>query len=540
MMYECDKDLRSIQEVRNKVTLARRAQKEYGGFSQERVDVVVAAMSAAAQRHAAVLARMAKEETGFGRWQDKEIKNLFASRTVHEAMKGMKTVGVLNGDQRNRIMEIAVPVGVIAALIPSTNPTSTTIFKALIALKAGNALVFSPHPAAVGCINETVHILNDAAVRAGAPEGLLNCLSIPTLDGTNALMAHKHVSLILATGGEPMVRAAYSSGTPAIGVGPGNGPAFIERSADIAQAVRHILQSKTFDNGVICAAEQAIVVERDIRDAVIAEMRRQDFHFLSDDESAQLGKFLLRPNMSMNPAIVGKDAQELAVLAGLSVPASAKILVSHQDSVSYDNPYSREKLTTVLAFYTEPDWERGCLRCLELLANEGRGHTMTIHSRNEEIIREFALKKNVSRLLVNTPAALGGIGASTDLFPSLTLGCGAVGGGSTSDNVGPMNLINIRRAARGVRETSMAPAASPADGKAPETASGCIDIEDLIRAARGVREASTAPAASPAGGKAPETASGCIDIEDLIRAPGASSGGRTGIDELVRMVMQGV
>lgn len=505
MMYECDKDLRSIQEVRNKVALAKRAQIEFREFSQDRVDAVVAAMCLAAEQSAVPLAKMAKEETGYGRWQDKVIKNTFASRMVHDAIKNMKTVGILREDRESRIVDIAVPMGVIAALIPSTNPTSTVIFKALIGLKAGNALVFSPHPTAVKCISETVRILNEAAVRAGAPEGLLNCLTIPTMGGTNALMTHRDISLILATGGEPMVRAAYSSGTPAIGVGPGNGPAFIERSADIPQAVRHILESKTFDNGVICASEQAIVVEQKILESVIAEMQRQGFYFLCEEASERLGKFLLRPNMTMNPAVVGKDAQELAILADLAVPADAKVLVSYQCGVSHENPYSREKLTTVLAFYTEPDWERACLRCLELLGNEGKGHTMTIHSRNEAVIREFALKKNVSRLLVNTPAALGGIGASTNLFPALTLGCGAAGGSSTSDNIGPMNLINIRRAAYGVRE-----------------------MADLAGAAPNAASVSASCASS-----------NLIDVEDLLRASCASSG-RTEVEELVRLVMKGV
>jgi len=481
MTYEFDKDLRSIQEVRNKVAQAKRAQKEFGGFSQERVDAVVEAMCVAAERNAVALAQMAKEETGYGRWQDKVVKNTFAAKMVFAAIKDMKTVGVLREDPVAKIIDIAVPVGVIAALIPSTNPTSTVIFKALVGLKAGNALVFSPHPTAVKCISETVRILNEAAVRAGAPEGILGCLTIPTMGGTNALMTHKDVSLILATGGEPMVRAAYSSGTPAIGVGPGNGPAFIERSADIPKAVRQILESKTFDNGVICASEQSVVVEQEAREAIIAEMQRQGFYFLCEEASEKLGRFLLRSNLTMNPAIVGKDAQELATLAGLTVPADAKVLVSHQNSVGHDNPYSREKLTTVLAFYTEPDWERACLRCLELLGNEGKGHTMTIHSRNEAVIREFALKKNVSRLLINTPAALGGIGASTALFPSLTLGCGAVGGSSTSDNVGPMNLLNIRRAAYGIREAADlgvdVPAAAP-------SSDGLIDIEDILRSSR--------------------------------------------------------
>lgn len=480
-MNEFDKDLRSIQEVRDKIAAAKRAQEQFQTYSQEKIDGIVSAMCSAALDNAVPLAKMAKEETGYGKWEDKVIKNTFASRMVYESIKDMKTVGVLREDKEKKIVEIGVPVGVIAALIPSTNPTSTVIFKALIALKAGNAIVFSPHPTAVSCITETVRILHEAAVRAGAPEGILSCLTIPTMQGTSELMKHKDTKLILATGGEPMVHAAYSSGTPAIGVGPGNGPAFIERSADIPTAVRQILQSKTFDNGVICASEQSIVVEQDMRDTVVAEMKRQGFYFLSAEESDKLGHFLLRENKTMNPVIVGKSAQELAALAGLTIPADAQALVSFQDTVSHTNPYSREKLTTVLAFYTEPNWERACQRCLELLGNEGKGHTMTIHSRNEAIIREFALKKNVSRLLINTPAALGGIGATTNLAPALTLGCGAVGGSSTSDNVTPFNLINIRRAAYGVRELSDIagqPAASPASVAASDHG---MDIEALVR-----------------------------------------------------------
>lgn len=281
-----------------------------------------------------------------------------------------------------------------------------------------------------------------------------------------------------------MVRAAYSSGTPAIGVGPGNGPAFIERSANVKLAVSQIMQSKTFDNGVICASEQSVVVEADMRDCVVEEMKRQGFYFMTEEQSDKLGRFLLRSNMTMNPAIVGKSAQELAKLSGIEIPASAKVLVSFQDTVSKSNPYSREKLTTVLAFYTEPTWERACKRCIEILNNEGKGHTMTIHSQNEDIIREFALKKNVSRLLVNTPGTLGGIGASTNLTPALTLGCGAVGGSSTSDNVGPLNLINIRRVAYGVRTLEEIKSGIPCVEHTSCAAECCHaddDVEALVR-----------------------------------------------------------
>lgn len=485
-MYEYDKDLRSIQEVRNKVVLAKQAQAVYQEFSQEQMDQVTKAMCDAAMANAEMLAKMAKEETGYGKWEDKVIKNIFASKNVYEAMKDVKAVGLLKDDKERKIMEVGVPVGVIAGLIPSTNPTSTVIFKALIALKSGNAIVFSPHPAAVKCISETVRILQNAAVAAGAPEHMIESISVPTPSGTDALMKHKDISLILATGGEPMVRAAYSSGTPAIGVGPGNGPAFIERSADVEKAVRMIMDSKTFDNGVICASEQSVVVEADMKDRVVEAMKKVGFYFMTEEQSEKLGRFLLRPNMTMNPAIVGKSAQELAKLSGIEIPADAKVLVSFQDTVSKTNPYSREKLTTVLAFYTEAGWESACKRCLEILNNEGKGHTMTIHSQNEDIIREFALKKNVSRLLVNTPGTLGGIGASTNLTPALTLGCGAVGGSSTSDNVGPLNLINIRRVAYGVRSLDEIKSAIPnlpcAKTEASATQTGLDnDIEALIR-----------------------------------------------------------
>lgn len=447
-----DKDLKSIQEARHVIAAAHKAQDIYKSFSQGQVDAVIDKMTIAVEKEAEKLAKLAKEETGYGRWQDKVIKNQFASKVVYEKIKDLKTVGIIKEDTVNKVVEVAVPVGVIAGLIPSTNPTSTTIYKALIALKAGNGIVFSPHPSARNCIMETVSILSKAAIEAGAPEGIIGCLTIPSLEGTNTLMRHKDIALILATGGEAMVKAAYSSGTPAIGVGPGNGPAFIEKTADIKMAVKRIIDSKTFDNGVICASEQSVVVECISKEQVVSEFKKQGGHFLTPSESEKLGKYLLRANGAINPQIVGKSAGELAVIVGITIPSGVKVLLSEQSTVSKDNPYSREKLAPILAFYTEEDWERACERCIELLKNEGQGHTLIIHSSNDEIIREFALKKPVSRLLVNTPGALGGIGGTTNLFPALTLGCGAVGGSSTSDNVGPLNLLNIKRLAYGVKE----------------------------------------------------------------------------------------
>ncbi len=464
---ELDRDLYSIQEARNLVAKAKAAQKEYAEFDQARIDGVVRAVAEACAREAERLAKMACEETGFGVWQDKVLKNLLGSTMTYEAIRDMKTVGVLREDKEKKITEIGVPMGVVAALIPSTNPTSTVMYKSLICLKSGNAIIISPHPGAKNSIIETFRVVEKAARSAGVPEGVVQCVMTPTPEGTSALLKHPNIGIILATGGEAMVKAAYSSGNPALGVGPGNGPSFIERSADIPSAVRRIFDSKTFDNGTICASEQSIVVERCIADKVRDEVKRQGGYFLSEEESKKVGAYLMRANGTMNPKIVGRSAKTIADMAGVSVPEGTRVLVSPQTTVGKDNPYSREKLCPVLAFYVEEDWERACARCMEILFNEGRGHTMTIHSQNEKVIREFALKKPVSRLLVNTAGALGGVGALTGLAPALTLGCGAVGGSATSDNVGPMNLINIRRVAYGLKELSDLRGSSPTPAPTP-------------------------------------------------------------------------
>lgn len=448
-----DKDLQSIQETRDLIKKAKSAQKEYQGWSQTQVDKLVKAIADACIANAEPLAKMAEEETGFGLWQDKVIKNLLGSKYVHDAIKDMKTVGIINDWRKEKgIIEIAVPLGVVAALIPSTNPTSTAMYKTLISLKAGNAIVISPHPNARRCILETVRIMRIAAKEAGAPEGLIGCIENATIQATDTLMKHPDTGIILATGGSAMVKAAYSSGNPALGVGPGNGPAFIERTADIKMAVKHIMDSKTFDNGTICASEQSIVTEQCIKEEVMAEIKRQGGYFLDKAQSEKLEKVIMRSNNTMNPAIVGKSVQTIARMAGIQVPEGTRVIVSEQTLVGPKYPYSREKLCPILAFFVEQDWESACEKCIAILENEGEGHTMTIHSENEDIICEFALKKPVSRLLVNTAGALGGVGATTNLAPALTLGCGSVGGSATSDNVGPQNLFNIRRVAFGARE----------------------------------------------------------------------------------------
>lgn len=434
------------------VAAAAQAQEAYALLDQASVDKVASAVAAACAGQAERLARLANEETGFGRWEDKVLKNLFASREVWNHIKDMKTVGIVSDDPIKRVFEVGVPVGLVTGLIPSTNPTSTTMFKALIALKAGCAVIFSPHPSARNCILETVDVIRKTLASAGAPVDLVSCLTMPTKDATDALMKHKRMNLILATGGNAMVHAAYSSGTPAIGVGPGNGPAYIEKSADIPLAVKRIFDSKTFDNGTICASEQSIVTETSIRKEVMDEVMRQGGYFLPPGDSERVERILMGPSGTMNARLVGRTAQFIAETAGVSIPQGTKVLLGQETRVGEKFPYSREKLMPVLGFFVEDDWEKACRKCIEILSLEGAGHTMTIHSRNEAVIREFGLKKPVSRLIVNAPAALAAIGAASALAPSLTLGCGAIGNNSTSDNVGPLNLINIRRVAYGLRE----------------------------------------------------------------------------------------
>ena len=440
-----DKDLLSIQEARALVRAARAAQAEFSQLGQERIDAFVKAVSEAAAAQAEALGVLAHEETGYGKPQDKKIKNLLASEKVYAAIKDMKTVGILREDTVNRITEIAVPVGVIAGIIPSTNPTSTVIYKSLISLKAGNAIVFTPHPSAKKCIGRTVEIIKEALHHCGVSTDLVSCISIPTIEGSAELM--KIADLILATGGPGMVKAAYSSGTPALGVGAGNVPAYIERSANIEDAVAKIMASKTFDNGTICASEQSIVTESVIAAQVKRALIAQGGFFLEGENLTRVKAVMERGNGSMNPAIVGRDAMTIARIAGIEVPAGTRLLISDEQGVGAKFPFSKEKLTALLGFYVVNDWHQACELCHALLHNCGIGHSLAIHSNNEDVIREFGLKKPVSRILVNTPSTQGGVGLTTALFPSFTLGCGAVGGSATSDNVTPMNLLNIRRVA---------------------------------------------------------------------------------------------
>ena len=452
-----DKDLMARQEARRLAKAAEEAQKILGSFPQEKLDAIVEAVAKAFAKEAAALAQMAVEETGFGNVEDKIRKNRFASETVASAVRGMKTVGVLSSVPGEKLWEVGVPVGVIAAIVPSTNPTSTVCYKALIALKSGNAIVFSPHPKAICCTRQAAKVVAAAAEAAGAPRGVVSCMSIPSLDGCQELMKAKETRLILATGGPGMVKAAYSSGKPAIGVGAGNGPAYIHRSADVPSAIRCILESKTFDYGTVCASEQSIIVEKSMEDAVVAEARRRGFYFMDAQEAGKLAKLLFRPTGALNPEIVGKAATVLAEKAGFSVPAGTKILVAREREAGPSVPYSMEKLCPVLAFYVMDSEDAVLDKVVEVLTHEGSGHTFVMHAGDEAAVRRFAERVPVSRFLVNTPAALGGIGATTKLFPALTLGCGAVGGSSSADNIGPMHLVDIRRVAWGTEQAAGQP-----------------------------------------------------------------------------------
>ena len=536
---ELDTDLRSIQEVRDLLRRADAAHRRFMAFSQEEVDRVVESMAQAALASARELAEDAVAETGFGRVEDKVVKNTVAARNVWESIRHLRSVGVVREDKTLGIVEIAVPMGVVAGIVPSTNPTSTTIFKSLISLKGRNAVVFSPHPSARRCIGKAADIMHDAAVRAGAPPGLVGCISEPTLEATRELMRHPLTAVILATGGHAMVKAAYSSGKPAFGVGPGNVPAFIERTADIPAAVEMVLAGKCFDNGTICASEQSIVVDAPAEAEVCRQLVRFGAWICSAEEKKLLEKTVVK-NGGLNAAIVGRPAFQIASMAGFRVPEETTALVARLEDVGAAEPLSMEKLSPVLGFYVVDGWPEGCRMCIRILDFGGMGHSLSIHSRDEGIIRRFAEEKPVSRILANTPSTHGAIGYSSGLAPSLTLGCGAWGGNITSDNVTALHLVNIKRLAYGIRPVEFArgralaasaarpgaeapdPRTEPAPAAAPPAAGAMpaptvstspaaaseqgVDrqaVRELVEAAlrevlKGDREA--APAKPPAGG----------------------------------------
>lgn len=458
-----DKDLVSVQQARDLVEAAHRAQAQLARFDQTRVDRICEAMARAALRDAVRLGQMAVEETGYGIPDDKREKNRFASEDVWNYFKGLRTVGVIN--ESKDVLEIASPRGVVAGIIPSTNPTSTAIFKILIAVKSRNTIVLSPHPSAARCITETARVMREAGVKEGLPAEAIGCITSTSIEGTEALMKHKQTAVILATGGIGLVRAAYSSGKPAFGVGPGNVPVFVERTADVPVAVQNILTSKTFDNGTICASEQAVVADAPVAKQVREEFEAQGAHFLSAAEADQLAKIVSTGTRALNPQIVGKSVEVIAKMAGLTVPAGTRCLIAEVGGVGRDYPLSMEKLSPILAFYVEDGLERGAARCFEILSYGGMGHTAGIHTRSREAAKNFGIEMPASRIIVNSPTTHGAIGFSTALPPSMTLGCGSWGGNVTSDNVSPWHLMDIKRVAF---ETRAVPSKRPARASAQQ------------------------------------------------------------------------
>jgi acetaldehyde dehydrogenase (acetylating) len=456
-----DKDLVSVQQARDLVEAAHRAQGQLARFDQARIDRICEAMARAALRDAVRLGQLAVEETGYGIPDDKREKNRFASEDVWNYFKGLRTVGVIN--ESKDVLEIASPRGVVAGIIPSTNPTSTAIFKILISVKSRNTIVLSPHPSAARCIAETARVMREAGVKEGLPAEAIGCITNTSIEGTEALMKHKQTAVILATGGIGLVRAAYSSGKPAFGVGPGNVPVFVERTADVPIAVQNILTSKTFDNGTICASEQAVVADAPVAKQVREEFEAQGAHFLSAAEADQLAKVVSTGTRALNPQIVGKSVEVIAKMAGITVPAGTRCLMAEVGGVGRDFPLSMEKLSPILAFYVEDGLERGAARCFEILSYGGMGHTAGIHTRSREAAKNFGIEMPASRIIVNSPTTHGAIGFSTALPPSMTLGCGSWGGNVTSDNVSPWHLMDIKRVAF---ETRAVPSRRPARASA--------------------------------------------------------------------------
>lgn len=469
-MENIDKDLRSVQEARNLARMGKIAANQIAEYNEDQINKILCNMVKVAEENAVCLAKMAVEETGFGNVESKTYKNHMASTLVFEAIKDMKTMGVISEDKVKKVIDIAEPVGLIMGIVPSTNPTSTAIFKAMIAIKSRNAIVFSPHPSALNSTMKAVSLMNDAAVAAGAPANIISCIVTPTIEATNELMKSKEVAIIIATGGPGMVKAAYSAGKPALGVGAGNSPAYIERTANIQKAVRNIIASKTFDYGTICASEQSIIVEECNRDQVIAEFKKQGGYFMTTEETDKVCALLFKNGHTMNAKFVGRSPQVIAAAAGISIPEGTKVLIGEQKGVGAGNPLSFEKLTTVLAFYTVKDWHEACELSIALLQN-GIGHTMSLHTEDEDMVMKFA-KKPAARILVNTGGSQGGTGASTGLLPSFTLGCGTWGGSSVSENVGPLHLINIKRIAYGLRDCDTLASSDPTFAYA-EPACGC-------------------------------------------------------------------
>lgn len=492
-----DQDLISIQEARDLVEAAHQAHSTLSGFNQAKIDEICEVMAQASQEESLRLATLAHDETGYGNTADKNIKNLFAAVDVHRYFRGLKTVGVVR--ETSTVVEIAAPRGVVAAIVPSTNPTSTAIFKILISIKSRNCIVLSPHPSATRCVVETARVMREAAVKAGLPPEAIGCLETISVEGTEALMKHKRTAVILATGGLGLVRAAYSSGKPAFGVGPGNVPAFIEKTADVPKAVHDILAGKCFDFGTICASEQAIIVDASVDKEVRAQLAAQGACFVNESQAEALSRLVVTPNRHLNPRIVGQSAITLARWAAINVPPQTRCLVANGVGVGRDYPLSIEKLSPILAYYVVNGMEEGSKLANEILHYGGMGHTAAIHTRSREAALQFGQLMPAARIVVNTPSTHGAIGFSTDLAPSMTLGCGSWGGNVTSDNISPLHLMDIKRVAFETKPVNslrnhQAPAIDPMISPLTVTPSPRVDREAIAHLVDRFLAARQAPA----------------------------------------------
>lgn len=432
------------------MTKAKRAAAIFSQLDQKQVDNIVKAVYEAGFDHRVELAKQAHEETGLGKWKDKVIKNVIATQFVYEDIKDLKTVGIISEDRRDGIVEIAQPMGPILAVIPVTNPTSTTLFKTLISLKTRNPIIICPHMRATKVCDKTAQICYEAALSAGAPEDCIQWLTTTSHEQTHAFMIHPDLALILATGGSGLVKAAYSSGTPTIGVGAGNVPVYIESSADIPFAVEQICMSKTFDNGTVCASEQAVVVEQAQAEQILAEFSKRGGYVLSHEEVEKLNNIVMDPERGiMSPAVVGQSALFIAEKAGITVPEDTQILLAPLDGIGDEYPISSEILAPILGFYVAEHFDEAVNLCIDLNFHGGMGHTASIFSNDEAKIKDFAMVMNAGRIVVNMPSSHGAVGGIFNtLHPSLTLGCGAGGKNITTDNVTAKHLLNIQRIAR--------------------------------------------------------------------------------------------
>ena len=510
-----------MEQARELADRAFEAQKTLATFSQEKVDEIVGAMARVALEESSRLGEMAHLETGFGVAADKAAKNRFSAEQVYNFIKPMRTVGVIR--QTESIVEVASPRGVIAAIIPSTNPTSTAIFKILIAIKARDAVVLSPHPSAANSINEVARVMRAAGEAAGLPAGAIGCMTVATIEGTQELMKHKRTALILATGGIGLVRAAYSSGKPAFGVGPGNVPAMIERTANVTKAVKDILTGKTFDNGTICSSEQAVVVERPIDSQVRERFIAEGAYFLDKEKQDALARVVATATNTLNPKIVGKSPKVIAEMAGITIPEGTRAIMCEVAGVGRDHPLSMEKLSPILAYYVVDNLEEGCERCAQILRYGGMGHTASVHTGSRDAAREYGIRMPVSRVIVNSPSTHGAIGFTTDLEPSMTLGCGSWGGNVTSDNISPRHLMDVKRIAFETKPINQVAqpdrVAARATGPATVDRASIAALVDRFLAERHVPQHQPAPQQAPPPQAVPAQAASPLPQPPAPQAP---------------------